>query len=132
MDADRCSVVVGRSGRAPASGAVATSTTAVGASTRPRAVESITLCNLDVEVAGADDSGANVSGANVSGANASGANAGVAVWRLWIDGGVGTPSSARRCTIGGSTGVKSFGGAGDDGAVSWTADANGWAVDAVG
>jgi hypothetical protein len=127
MDADRCSVVVGRSGRAPASGAVATSTTAVGASTRPRAVESITLCNLDVEVAGADDSGA-----NVSGANASGANAGVAVWRLWIDRGVGTPSSARRCTIGGSTGVKSFGGAGDDGAVSWTANANGWAVDAVG
>src|SRR5207248_7247900 len=95
-------MAVGRSGRAPTSGAIAASEADVSETTGRRGDESDTRCRLEIERAGTDGSVRGMAGA----------------WPLAIDGGSGAPLSARRCTMGRSTDGKSC--AGDDVVLIWT------------
>src|SRR5438132_13141937 len=95
-------MAVGRSGRAPTSGAIAASEADVSATTGRRGDESVTRSRLEIERAGTDGGARGMAGA----------------WSLAIDGGSEAPLSARRCTMGRSTDGKSC--AGDDVALGWT------------
>src|SRR5437868_5732078 len=97
-------MAVGRSGRAPTSGAIAASDAGVSKTAGRRGDESVIRCTLEIERAGADGGARGLAGAR----------------SLTIDGGIGAPLSARRCTMGRSTDGKSC--AGDDVALAWTVD----------
>jgi hypothetical protein len=105
IDASRCSVVVGRSSRAPASGAITAMSDADGAANlERRAGDSVTSGNLETETDGVDAS----------------AMAELWVWPLLLSDGVGQPPWATRCTADGAAADDSLSGSGEDSALSWT------------
>ena len=108
VDASRCSVLVGRSGRAPVSGAIAAISGGDSENLETRAGDSLTSGNLETDTGGVD---------------AVGGLATVSVCALPLDDGVDTSRWATRCMAGGSAIEESLSGSGEDSALSWTGTA---------
>src|ERR1700726_4236646 len=93
VDASRCSVLVGRSGRAPVSGAMAAISGADSANLETRAGDSLTSGNLETGTGGIDA----VCGATTP-----------IICALPLDDGVNTSCLATRATAGGSVNEESL------------------------
>src|SRR2546430_14758304 len=94
-------MAVGRSGRAPTSGAIAASEAHVSETTGRRGDESAARCRLEIERAGTDGDARGKAGA----------------WSLAIGGGTRAPPPGRRWTMGRRTDGESC--AGDDVGLRW-------------